>query len=62
MTPDYQTVMQEIWDNDGGEMDAKLAELDTRYNEAFAAAVADGTLVAEDFTIPEFDPLTWTPS
>ncbi len=62
MTPDYQTVFQEIWDNDGGEMDAKLAEIDTRYNEAYAAAVADGTLVAEDFTIPEFDPLTWTAS
>jgi multiple sugar transport system substrate-binding protein len=61
MTPDYQTVMQEIWDNDGGDMDAKLAELDSRYNEAFDAAVADGTLVREDFVIPEFDPLTWMP-
>jgi len=62
MTPDYQTVMQEIWDNDGSDMDAKLADLDTRYNEAFAATAAEGKIVAEDFIIPEFDPLTWTPS
>jgi len=62
MTPDYQTVMQEIWDNDGGDMDAKLADLDTRYNEAFATTAAEGKIVAEDFIIPEFDPLTWTAS
>ena len=55
MTPDYHTVMQVIWDDEAPTMDAKLAELDTRYNDAFDAAVADGNLVREDFVIPEFD-------
>jgi multiple sugar transport system substrate-binding protein len=61
MTPDYQTVMQAIWDDEGATMDDQLAELTESYNAAFDQAVADGKLTKEDFVIPDFDPLTWQP-
>jgi hypothetical protein len=40
-------------------MDAALADLDERYNAAFEAAVADGSLVAEDYVVPDWDGMTW---
>ncbi|HEV2107060.1 MAG TPA: sugar ABC transporter substrate-binding protein [Thermomicrobiales bacterium] len=61
MTPDYQTVMQAIWDEEGANMDEQLAELTENYNAAFDQAVADGKLVKDEFVIPDFDPLTWQP-
>ncbi len=62
ITPDYQTVMQKIWDDKGASMDEQLAELDRVYNAAFDQVVAEGKIKREDFVIPDFDPLTWQPS
>lgn len=61
MTPDYQTVMQGIWDAGGEGMDEQLATLTDSYNAAFDQAAADGKLVKEDFLIPDFDPMQWEP-
>jgi multiple sugar transport system substrate-binding protein len=61
MTPDYQTVMQTIWDDEGKSMDDQLTKVTQAYNDAFDKAVADGLLVKEDFVIPDFDPMTWQP-
>ena len=61
MTPDDQTVMQGIWDDEGCDMDAEAGRDRERYNDAFAKAVADGKLKREDFVIPDFDALTWKP-
>jgi multiple sugar transport system substrate-binding protein len=62
MTPDYQTVMQKIWDDGGENMDQQLTEVEEAYNAAFDQVVAEGKLVKEDFVIPDFDPMTWQPS
>ncbi len=62
ITPDYQTVMQAIWDDKGASMDEQLAELDRVYNAAFDQVVAEGKIKREDFVILDFDPLTWQPS
>jgi multiple sugar transport system substrate-binding protein len=61
MTPDYQTVMQGIWDARGEGMDEQLAEVEAAYNAAFDQVVAEGKITREDFVIPDFDPLTWQP-
>ncbi|CAA9557304.1 MAG: hypothetical protein AVDCRST_MAG49-2202 [uncultured Thermomicrobiales bacterium] len=61
MTPDYQTVMQTIFDDKGSTMDQKLTEVTTAYNDAFAQVVAEGKIAQSDFVIPEFDPMTWQP-
>jgi multiple sugar transport system substrate-binding protein len=58
-TPDNTTTLQMIFD-DPGQMDSLLADLDSRYNAAFEAAVADGSLVAEDYIVPDWDGMTWT--
>lgn len=60
-TPDAVTALQMIFD-DPSTMESALADLDTRYNDAFAAAVADGSLVAEDFVVADWDAMTWTSS
>ena len=57
-TPDNATTLQMIFD-DPGSMESALADLDERYNAAFEAAVADGSLVAEDYIVPEWDGMTW---
>jgi ABC-type glycerol-3-phosphate transport system substrate-binding protein len=57
-TPDTATTLQTIFD-DPSTMDAALADLDARYNAAFEAAVADGSLVAEEYVVPEWDGMTW---
>jgi len=57
-TPDIATTLQMIFD-DPGQMDSLLTDLDTRYNAAFEAAVADGSVVAEDYIIPDWDGMTW---
>ncbi|MEJ7901936.1 MAG: sugar ABC transporter substrate-binding protein [Thermomicrobiales bacterium] len=59
-TPDTATTLQAIFD-DPGTMDAALADLDARYNAAYEAAVADGSLVAEEYVVPEWDGMTWEP-
>ncbi|HEV2109682.1 MAG TPA: hypothetical protein VGR16_15600 [Thermomicrobiales bacterium] len=56
ITPDA-TTLQMIFDNPST-MDTALADLDKRYNEAHAQAVADGSLVAEDYHVPDWDGLT----
>jgi len=60
VTPDNATTLQMIFD-DPSTMDSALADLTTRYNETYAAAVADGSLVAEDFLVPEWNGMTWEP-
>jgi multiple sugar transport system substrate-binding protein len=57
-TPDSATVLQTIFD-DPSTMDAALADLDTRYNAAFEQAVADGSLVREDYLVADWDGMTW---
>ncbi len=57
-TPDIATVLQMIFD-DPGSMDSALADLDTRYNAAVEAAVADGSIVLEDYVIPDWDGMDW---
>jgi multiple sugar transport system substrate-binding protein len=55
-TPDNTTVMQTVFD-DISTMDTAFADIDDRYNAAFEAAVADGSIVAEDYIIPDWDPM-----
>jgi multiple sugar transport system substrate-binding protein len=57
-TPDGATVLQMIFD-DPSTMDAALTDLDTRYNAALEAAVADGSIVLDDYIVPDWDPMTW---
>jgi multiple sugar transport system substrate-binding protein len=57
-TPDNTTTLQMIFD-DPGSMDSALADLDARYNAAFEAAVADGSLVAEDYVVEDWNGMTW---
>jgi multiple sugar transport system substrate-binding protein len=61
MTPDYQTVIQAIWDAEGEGMEEQLAGLDTAYNAAMDAEIAAGNFTREDFTIADFDPMNWVP-
>ncbi len=61
LTPDDNTTLQGIWDDKGTGMDQKLADIEKVYNDAFAKTVAEGKLKKDDFVIPDFDPLTWTP-
>jgi multiple sugar transport system substrate-binding protein len=56
-TPDNTTVMQTVFD-DISTMDSAFADLDARYNAAFEAAVADGSIVAEDYIVPDWDPMS----
>ncbi len=63
MTPDYQTIFQQAFDEGAGSFDALLADVTNRYNAALDAAIADGTLVASDYTIPDWNPaVTATPT
>lgn len=62
ITPDWVTVFQGIYDDGGSTADAKLDELTTVYNQTYADAVADGSLVAEDYLFADWDGMTWTPS
>lgn len=61
ITPDYQTVFQQILDEEGASMDDQLAALNDAYNGAFDAEIEAGNITREDFTIPDFDPLNWQP-
>lgn len=61
VTPDNTTSLQMIFD-DPSTMDSALADLTTRYNETYAAAVADGSLVAEDFLVADWNGMTWMPT
>jgi multiple sugar transport system substrate-binding protein len=58
VTPDNTTTLQMIFD-DPGTMEQALADLEARYNETYEAAVADGSLVAEDYLVPDWDGMTW---
>ncbi len=62
ITPDFVTVVQEILDDGGSTADAKLASITETYNTTMQKAVADGLIVAKDYVIPGFDPMTWDPS
>lgn len=62
ITPDYVTVIQGILDDGGSTADAKLAEVTDSYNSTMKKAVADGLIVAEDYIVPDFDPMTWMPT
>ncbi|HYJ13612.1 MAG TPA: extracellular solute-binding protein [Thermomicrobiales bacterium] len=59
VTPDANTTLQMIFD-DPGSMDSALEEATTRYNDIYQAAIDDGSLVAEDFLIPDWDGMSWT--
>ena len=59
ITPDFPTVMQGIFDDNGTTAAQKLGEITKVYNDTMAAAVADGTLSAGDYTIATWDPMTW---
>lgn len=59
ITPDNTTVFQEIFDDNGATMDEKLDALTTSYNDTLDKAIADGALVAEDYVVADWDPLTW---
>jgi len=61
ITPDYNTVFQAIFDDNGSTMDEKLDGLTKTYNETLDKAIADGSLVAEDYVVADWDPLTWQP-
>jgi hypothetical protein len=61
ITPNYETVFQAIFDDQGSTMDQQLADVEKVYNDTLDKAVADGLLKREDFVIPDFDPLTWQP-
>ncbi len=61
ITPDFVTVVQEILDDGGSTADAKLASITETYNTTMQKAVADGLIVAKDYVIPGFDPMTWNP-
>ncbi len=56
MTPDYQTAFQQAFDEGAGSFDSILTDVTTRYNAALDAAIADGTLVAADYIIADWDP------
>ncbi len=61
LSADPFTVMQQVVDEGGATMDRLLGDLDRAYNDALDQAVARGDLRREDFTISDFDPLTWQP-
>jgi len=61
VTPDNTTTLQMIFD-DPSTIDTALADLEARYNETYEAAVADGSLVAEDYLVEDWDGMTWTAS
>ncbi|MGI8483184.1 MAG: ABC transporter substrate-binding protein [Thermomicrobiales bacterium] len=58
ITPDFVTVVQGILDDGGTTADAKLAEVTDSYNSTMKKAVTDGLIVAEDYIVPDFDPIT----
>ncbi|HKG25842.1 MAG TPA: sugar ABC transporter substrate-binding protein [Thermomicrobiales bacterium] len=59
---DPYTLMQQIWDERGRSMDERLADYENAANAAFDAQITAGDAKREDFTIPDFDPLTWNPA
>jgi multiple sugar transport system substrate-binding protein len=61
ITPDNVTVFQGIFDDNGSTMDEKLDGLTKTYNDTLDKAIADGSLVAEDYVVADWDPLTWQP-
>ncbi|MGC4192579.1 MAG: sugar ABC transporter substrate-binding protein [Thermomicrobiales bacterium] len=61
ITPDNVTVFQEIFDDNGSSMDEKLDGLTKAYNDTYDKAIADGLLVAEDYVVADWDPMTWQP-
>jgi len=62
ITPDNVTVFQGIFDDDGSTMDEKLDGLTKTYNDTLDKAIADGSLVAEDYVVADWDPMTWQPT
>ena len=54
-------MFQAIFDDNGSTMDEKLDGLTKTYNETLDKAIADGSLVAEDCVVADWDPLTWQP-
>lgn len=54
MTPDYQTVFQQAFDDGGATLDALLTDVTNRYNAEFDKAVAAGTLTATDYIVPDW--------
>ena len=61
ITPDNTTTLQMIFD-DPSTLEAALTDLEARYNDTYAAAVADGSVVAEDFLVEDWNGMTWTAS
>lgn len=61
ITPDYTTVFQTIFDDNGDKIDEALDGLTKSYNDTLDKAIADGSLVAEDYVIADWDPMTWQP-
>jgi hypothetical protein len=61
VTPDNATTLQMVFD-DPGSMDTLLAELTTRYNDTYQAAIDDGSLDPDQFLVPDWNGMTWTAS
>ncbi len=61
ITPDANTTMQMVFDDPDTAGEA-FADLEQRYNDVYDQAVADGSVVAEDFHVPEWDGMTWQAS
>jgi multiple sugar transport system substrate-binding protein len=59
-TPDYQTVLSQIFAGDL-DMATGLQQITDQYNASLDAEIASGAIVAEDYIVPDFDPLTWQP-
>ena len=55
-------MVQGILDDGGTTADDKLAAVTDSYNTTMKKAVADGLIVAEDYIVPDFDPMTWKPT
>ena len=54
MTPDYQTIFQQAFDEGGATLDALLTDVTNRYNAALDEAIAAGTLVASDYVVADW--------
>lgn len=54
MTPDYQTVFQQAFDEGGATLDALLTDVTNRYNAALDEAIAAGTLIATDYIVADW--------